>query len=83
MGVRKAPQEYARMGPARSGRPWGLPRSYRRCVAPCARTRSFERRAPASSAPARPDRGRRGHRPASQPSRRTPHLDRRWPRVPL
>lgn len=79
----KRPQECVRVGPARSGRPSGLPGSARRLVAPLARTRSFERRGPARSAPARPDRGKRSHRPASQPSRRTPHLGRRSPRVPL
>lgn len=74
----KRPQECVRMGPARSGRPSGLPGSARRLVAPLARTRSFERRGPARSAPARPDKGKRGHRPAFQPSRRTPS-----PRPPL
>ena len=81
--VCKAPHECVRVGLVRSGRPSGLPGSARRRVAPRARTRSFERRGPARSAPARPDRGRRGHRPVSQPSRRTPHLGRRSPRVPL
>lgn len=81
--VCKAPHECVRVGLARSGRPLGLQGSARRRVAPRARTRSFERRGPARSAPARPDRGRRGHRPVSQPSRRTPHLGRRLPRVPL
>ncbi|XP_037053176.1 serine/arginine repetitive matrix protein 3-like [Peromyscus leucopus] len=81
--VRTAAPECVRVGPARSGRPSGLPGSARRRVALRARTRSFERRGPAHSAPARPDRGRRGHRPASQPSRRTPHLGCRSPRVPL
>lgn len=81
--LQRAPRECARVGLARSGRPLGLWGSARRRVAPRARTRSFVRRGPARSAPARPDRGRRGHRPVSQPSRRTPHLGRRSPRVPL
>lgn len=81
--VCKVPHECIRVRLARSGCPLGLPGSARRRVAPRARTRSFERRGPARSAPARPDKGRRGHRPVSQPSRLTPHLGRRSPRVPL
>lgn len=73
----KWPVSASAWGPARSGRPSGLPGSARRRVAPRARTRSFERRGPARSAPARPDRGRRGHRPrvptvAASPSPRPP-----------